>query len=141
MAAVYDTSVRNQLYEYEKSLIGYPISLQRRRNKVQRLRNFLQSLSKNTMSYPLCNSKALGQLFDNNKNPIFPNLRQTHYEDESKTQWRVSFFQISTNKVKIHRLIQSKFVDETIRNTIRLTESQFKNLLTECLTKIIKEIV
>lgn len=139
MAAVYDASVRNQLYQYEKALIEYPISLQRRRNKVQRLRQFLQSLSRNPMAYPICDSKKLGQIFNLDGKPMDTTLRQANYTDESNTQWRISFLQISPKVVKTYRLIQSKFVDETIRKTIRLTEGQFKNLLAECLTKIIKK--
>ena len=140
MAAVYDATVRTQLYNYENALRRYPISPQRRRLKVKKLRQFLQSLSKNPMAYPMCESKTLGQSYNNRGDALFPYLRETNYEDESKTQWRVSFFQVSANMVKIYRLIQSTNVDESYRKTIRLTEAQFKRMLTECITKIINEI-
>lgn len=140
MAAVYDAQVRNQLYEYERSLVRYPISPQRRRNKVKMLKRFLQSLSNNPLSYPICNSKVLGQNYSHNGEPLFPNLRQANYKDESNTQWRMSFFQISPKVVKIYRLMQSSNVDESNNRIIRLTETQFMNMLTECISEIIRKI-
>ena len=160
MAAVYDIQVRNALYEYERALVGYPISIQRRKIKVKRLRSFLQALSRNVDACPICNSKKLGQFFDVNGNPIFPNLKQGNYEDESGTQWRMSFFRISTNKVKIYRLYQSASIDESklkkkifiennnatnkFRNinnkkkVVRLTESEFLNIIAESVSQILK---
>ena len=139
MAAVYDAQVRNQLYEYERSLVRYPISPQRRRNKVKMLRRFLQSLSNNPMSYPICNSKVLGQNYSHNGEPLFPNLRKANYKDESNTQWRMSFFQISPNMVKIYRLMQSSNVNEGNNRIIRLTEDEFNEILTQSIHEVIKE--
>ncbi|MDE5880699.1 MAG: hypothetical protein K2H60_03135, partial [Muribaculaceae bacterium] len=74
---------------------------------------FLQALSKNPYANPMCESRIMGQIYNFRGEPIFPNLRHTHYEDESGNQWRISFFQISKNKVKIYRLIQASFVTDT----------------------------
>lgn len=137
---VYDSQVKQQIEEYDISLKSYPISAYRRKEKVRKLRQFLQSIGKNALSYPVCDSKKLGQAFNAINKPIDASLRQAHYQDESGTQWRISFLQVSPKVVKIYRLIQSKFVDESIRKTIRFTESQFKSLLTECLMKIINKI-
>lgn len=143
MAAVYDTQVSNAIIDYDKSLRNYPISAQRRKYKVNQLRKFLQSLSQNPLSCPVCDKKKLGQLFSNGY-PSFTNLRQTHYEDESGTQWGISFFQISKNKVKIYRLIQSQFIDENKRlsqkEVVRLTESDLRQIITESITEILSEI-
>ena len=162
MAAVYDIQVRNALCTYERALVGYPISIQRRKIKIKRLRSFLQALSRNVDIYPICNSKKLGQFFDVDGNPIFLNLKQGNYEDESGTQWRMSFFRISANKVKIYRLYQSGSIDESklkkklfiennnstskfrimnIQNKqpIRLTESQLSQMIRETVKRVIKE--
>ena len=47
MAVIYDAQVRQQLDEYDESLKSYPISAARRKEKVKRLRLFLQSISRN----------------------------------------------------------------------------------------------
>lgn len=122
MSAVYDIQVRNKLYEYEKSLNRYPISASRRREKVKMLRLFLQNLNRNIEQYPICNKKKLGQVFNYKNEPLDTNLRQTTYMDESETQWSISFLPISANKVKIYRLIQTRFIDESIDTFFSLTE-------------------
>lgn len=122
MSAVYDIQVRNKLYEYEKSLNQYPISASRRREKVKMLRLFLQNLNRNIGQYPICNKKKLGQIILPNGNVFNSNLRQTTYMDESETQWSISFLPISANKVKIYRLIQTRFIDESIDTFFSLTE-------------------
>ena len=71
MAAVYDIQVRNALCTYERVLIGYPISIQRRKIKIKRLHSFQQALSRNVDIYPMCNSKKLRQFYDVDENPIF----------------------------------------------------------------------
>lgn len=157
MAAIYDTQVKQQLDEYDIALKGYPISAVRRKEKVKRLRFFLQSLSKNFSSYAICNSKKLGQAFNTVNEPNDKSLRQTYYEDESGTQWRMSFLQVSKNVVKIYRLYQAQFVDEsyyrrkikentnntmnknTQKKTIRLTESDLRKFVLESVKCVLKE--
>lgn len=141
MAAVYDIQVRNQLYNYEKSLCKYPISTSRRKVKISRFRVFLQHLSNNVLSYPICNKKKLGQVFNANVEPFDRNLRQTTYQDESGTQWSISFFQISKNVVKIYRLYQTKYVNEAFKRcqTItRLTESNLNRIIKESIRLILE---
>ena len=69
------------------------------------------------MSYPIQSviQKKLGQAFNAVNKPIDASLRQTHYQDESGTQWRMSFFMVSKNVVKIYRLYQAQFVDESLK--------------------------
>ena len=126
MAAIYDIQVRNQLYEYEKSLVKYPISANRRKMKIKNLRVFLQRLSNNPQKYPVCNKKKLGQIFNSKNKPLNLILRQTTYKDESNTQWSISFFQVSKNVVKIYRLIQTKFIYESIMQIYSLMERMDK---------------
>lgn len=126
MAAIYDIQVRNQLYEYEKSLVKYPISANRRKMKIKNLRVFLQRLSNNPQKHPVCNKKKLGQIFNSKNKPLNLILRQTTYKDESNTQWSISFFQVSKNVVKIYRLIQTKFIDESIMQIYSLMERMDK---------------
>ena len=89
-------------------------------------------------------------------------MKQGNYEDESGTQWRMSFFRISTNNVKIYRLYQSGSIDESklkkklfIENNnaisqfrimnpqnkqpIRLTESQLSRMFREIVKRVLKE--
>lgn len=142
MAAVYDVQVRNQLYDYEKSLRKYPIRVNRRKIKVKGLRAFLQQLSKNVSSYPICDKKKLGQVFSPINEPLDKNLRQTNYKDESDTQWSISFLQVSKNTVKIYRLYQTRFVSEgTKRNktVIQLTESELHRMVKESVRKVLIE--
>ena len=156
---VYDSQVKQQLEEYDISLKSYPISASRRKEKVRRLRQFLQSIGRNVLSYPICDSKKLGQLYDVGGNAILNILRQTHYQDESGTQWRMSFFMVSKNVVKVYRLYQSQFVDEsfktrninkfkieykdntmkTNKKVIRLTESDLRKMVNESVRIIISE--
>lgn len=153
MAAVYDTQVRIELEKYDNSLKDYPISPARRKEKVKRLRSFLQSLSKDFSSNPICNSKKLGQGFNSANEPIDKSLRHSHYEDESGIQWRMSFLQVSKNVVKIYRLYQAQFVDETLKrikfdnNTmeknkqvIRLTESDLHRIISESVKSVLSEL-
>lgn len=144
MSAIYDKQVKERIEDYDDSLKKYPISPQRRKVKVQQLRRFLQGLSNNPKSRPLCNSIKLGQRFDSKGNPLFPNLRQDNYDDESGTQWRMSFFQVSANKVKIYRLYFGTEIDEAKEklksNVIYLTESKLKTMIEECMIEIIEEL-
>ena len=129
MKAVYDKQVRKAIDNYDESLKSYPISPQRRKIKVQQLKRFLQSLSKTpTEHYPVCDKINLGQVL-NNGQPVKTYLRFAHYEDESKTQWSVSFYRVSQNKVKIYRLIQSENVKESKRKTVFFTKKQINMLL------------
>lgn len=157
---VYDSQVKQQLEEYDISLKSYPISASRRKEKVRRLRQFLQSIGRNVLSYPICDSKKLGQAFNAVNKPIDASLRQTHYQDESGTQWRMSFFMVSKNVVKIYRLYQAQFVDESLKirtinrfkieykdNTmktnkkvVRLTESELHNLISESVKQVLSEL-
>ena len=122
MSAIYDEQVRNKLYEYEKSLKNYPISVNRRLIKIKNLRLFLQNLSKHPESFHICDKKKLGQIILPNGNFLNTKLRQTTYRDESNTQWSISFFQVSKNVVKIYRILQSEFVDESIEKVCSLIE-------------------
>ena len=115
MAAIYDEQVKNQLYEYEQSLKDYPISADRRREKLKLFRLFLQGLSNFPNKFSTCDKKKLGQIILPNGNVLNPNLRQTSYKDKSNTEWSISFFPISPNKVKIYRILKSEFVDESIK--------------------------
>ena len=155
MAVIYDAQVRQQLDEYDESLKSYPISAARRKEKVKRLRLFLQSISRNIISYPICDSKKLGQSFDVNQKPLNRLLRQTHYKDESGTQWRLSFLQVSKNVVKIYRLYQAQFIDESLyrrkikentnntlnthKKTVSLTEAKLQNIISEVIKSVLKE--
>lgn len=142
MAAVYDVQVKNQLYDYEKSLRKYPIRANRRKIKVSSLRTFLQQLSKNALSHPICDKKKLGQVFSSTDEPLDKNLRQTNYQDESGTQWSISFFQISKNTVKIYRLYQTSYVSETIgrsKTIIRLNEFDLHRMIKESVRQVLEE--
>ena len=122
MAAIYDEQVKNQLYEYEQSLKDYPISADRRREKLKLFRLFLQGLSNFPNKFSTCDKKRLGQIILPNGNVLNPNLRQTSYKDKSNTEWSISFFPISPNKVKIYRILKSEFVDESIKKIFSLME-------------------
>lgn len=122
MAAIYDEQVKNQLYEYEQSLKDYPISADRRREKLKLFRLFLQGLSNFPNKFSTCDKKKLGQIILPNGNVLNPNLRQTSYKDKSNTEWSISFFPISPNKVKIYRILKSEFVDESIKKIFSLME-------------------
>ena len=122
MAAIYDEQVKNQLYEYEQSLKDYPISADRRREKLKLFRLFLQGLSNFPNKFSICDKKKLGQIILPDGNVLNPNLRQTTYKDKSNTEWSISFFPISPNKVKIYRILKSEFVDESIKKIFSLME-------------------
>lgn len=122
MAAIYDEQVKNQLYEYEQSLKDYLISADRRREKLKLFRLFLQGLSNFPNKFSTCDKKKLGQIILPNGNVLNPNLRQTSYKDKSNTEWSISFFPISPNKVKIYRILKSEFVDESIKKIFSLME-------------------
>ena len=122
MAAIYDEQVKNQLYEYEQSLKDYPISADRRREKLKLFRLFLQGLSNFPNKFSTCDKKKLGQIILPDGNVLNPNLRQTTYKDKSNTEWSISFFPISPNKVKIYRILKSEFVDESIKKIFSLME-------------------
>ena len=122
MSAIYDEQVKNQLYEYEQSLKDYPISADRRREKLKLFRLFLQGLSNFANKFSTCDKKKLGQIILPDGNVLNPNLRQTTYKDKSNTEWSISFFPISPNKVKIYRILKSEFVDESIKKIFSLME-------------------
>lgn len=122
MSAIYDEQVKNQLYEYEQSLKDYPISADRRREKLKLFRLFLQGLSNFPNKFSTCDKKKLGQIILPDGNVLNPNLRQTTYKDKSNTEWSISFFPISPNKVKIYRILKSEFVDESIKKIFSLME-------------------
>ena len=98
----------------------------------------------------------MGQLYDVGGNTILNNLRQTHYQDESGTQWRMSVFMVSKNVVKVYRLYQSQFVDESLKirninkfktgnkyNTMKtkiiLTENELHNIIKNSVVQILQE--
>lgn len=70
---------------------------------------------------------------------VFTNLRQSTYQDESGAQWRMSFFQVSRNMVKIYRLYQAQYVNESRcrENVIRLSETQLREIVGECIRKVL----
>lgn len=140
MGAIYDVQVRKMIDSYNEILKLYPINPQRRKIKVKRLRSFLQSLSNApTKQYPVCNKANLGQRFKGNK-PLDTNLRVAYYKDESGTQWSVSFFRISQNKVGIHRLLQSQHVKESKRS-IRIAESQLRMIIENTVRQALNRIL
>lgn len=144
MSAIYDEQVKITLYNYEQTLINsgsvYHVSKQRRMEKLSRLRSFLQSLSNApTKQYPVCDKANLGQRFKGNK-PLDANLRVAYYKDESGTQWSVSFYRISQNKVGIHRLLQSQHVKESKRG-IRITEFQLRRIIESTVRQALNDIL
>ena len=147
MSAIYSQQVKDTLYNYEQSLIDkdsiYHVSRRRRLEKIKRLRKYLQSLSSNAHSHPICDSMKLGQIFNANGEPLDLNLRQTNYKDESGTQWRMSFFQVSPKVVEIYRLYQSSAVDELKqrKGVIKLTELELHRIVKESVNKVLKELM
>lgn len=117
MNVKYSKEVKATIAEYAKSLLNYPISSERRKQKVRLLRQYLKSTIKSicqtigTESFPICNYVDLGQVFIYNNEPTNRFLRQTNFSDESGTRWLISFMYIEGNKtILIYSLKQSQFV-------------------------------
>lgn len=77
MKLEFDAELKNFFKQYENSLKSYPIISKRRREKVTQFKAALRNL-REPNSYPICDKKDLGQIFDSNGNPILKELRQTH---------------------------------------------------------------
>lgn len=116
MKVIYNSDVRAMLCNYEKQLTTnpkYKISKQRRKEKVNNFRSFLQTLGNKVDSLPICNKKDLGQIFDNQNNPIDKLLKQTSYKDESKFIWAISIRKLSNNRCVIFRVRPGTSIKES----------------------------
>ena len=138
MKTQYSSDVKNTLKEYAKSLKKYPISKERRNQKVRQLKQYLRNTIKQTSenigtySFPICKYEDLGQVFDLNRNPLNQHLRQTHFSDESKTLWEISFMLLEDKKtIFICCLKQSRFV---------IKESELRNIIKESIKRILNII-
>lgn len=138
MKIQYSNNVKNTLKEYANSLKKYPISKERRNQKVRQLKQFLRNTIKQTaenigtFSYPVCRYEDLGQILDVNRNPLNQHLRQTQFSDESKTLWEISFILLEDNRtIFICCLKQGRFV---------VKESQLRRIIQESIKKILNII-
>ena len=62
----------------------------RAKQKTQSMSRFLKSLGDFPYKYPICKWGVLGQKFEEDGTPIFENLRETSYKDESGFIWKFS---------------------------------------------------
>ena len=89
MKIQYSNNVKNTLKEYANSLKKYPISKERRNQKVRQLKQFLRNTIKQTaenigtFSYPVCRYEDLGQILDVNRN-------QKHYGKFLLCYWKTT---------------------------------------------------
>lgn len=143
MNVTYSNNVKIAIHQYAQALKNYPISKERRNDKVRMLRNYMKKSIRTVCetignaSYPLCTFSDLGQCFDSNKRPLNQFLRQTHFSDESKTQWLISFIVFEDNNtILIENLKQAKTI---VKEMTSIKESQLRevvrNAVRECLTE------
>lgn len=144
MRVKYSNDVKLTINEYTKSLKQYPISKERRNQKIRMLRNFMRNTirtvceSVGNTSYPQCKFIDLGQKYGQNGVLLNPYLRQTHFADESGTQWLISFMLLEDNTtIFIQCLKQSRNV---IRESVRITESQLRRIIQESIKKVLNII-
>lgn len=144
MKVKYSNNVKIAIRQYAQVLKRYPISKERRNEKVRMLRNYLKNTIRivcetiGSTSYPLCVFSNLGQKFDANRHPLNQYLRQTHFADESKTQWMISFIMLEDNNtILIENLKQTSSV---VNETIVIKESQLRRLIRESIKKVLNII-
>lgn len=139
----YSNNVKLAIQQYAQSLSVYPISKERKKQKIRTLRNFLRnsiSMVSNTIgitSYALCTFSDLGQTFDDNHKPLNKSLRQTHFSDKSGTQWMVSFILLEDgNTIYIHSLKQTINV---VKEALLISNKQLYRIIRESIKKVIIE--
>lgn len=167
MKVRYSENVKKTINSYRKSLNRYSLSKERKAQKIRLLRKYLKSTIKNicktigSESFPICNSKKLGQIFTPENEPCNKYLHQTTFADESETQWSISFMLVENNKtLLICSLMQSQLVSENVSNKvdsllnkcfnktpmntnkcrlIRMNESEFENMVRNITRQVILE--
>ena len=104
-------SVKSGIKAYRKALEQYPISQQRREEKVRDMREFLMNLDGNKR-FKRCQWEDLGQTKDENGNILNNDLLLAVYEDpKSKKQWGFSYIKDDVrNIVIVLRMMYMPFV-------------------------------
>ena len=119
MKVVYSEQVRKFLLNSEKTLKDkngkYIVSKERCKEKIVKIRKFLQSLGTNIEEFKVCDMKKLGQEFDKQNQPLNNSLKQTSYKDESKYEWRISLLPLSKNIIMIYKILGSDAVNEKLK--------------------------
>jgi len=75
MKVVLRKQVIQSIDAYKKALENYPITNERRHDKVNNMRAALENIKNNPTSYPICMYKKMGQKFDEEGEPLNLNLR------------------------------------------------------------------
>lgn len=84
----------NDLNNYAEYLINEGVTKDIVNERVENIKSFINTLTKNSLYYPICRYKDLGQEFSENKEFIHQNLRQESYypTKNKKVYWAFSFF-------------------------------------------------
>jgi len=113
MEVVYSNEVTKGIDSYANSLNAYPISIERKLQKINNMRNALANIGNAPTIYPICKYKNLGQEFDSGNVPLYKNLRMFTYQDKAKRPWTFSFYICEkAQKVIILRMMYSAFIKE-----------------------------
>lgn len=143
MVVYVSNNVKSSLRAYRNALRKYPISRARALEKYNKMVDALLSLGNNLVNCRPCVHKDLGQLFDNNGNPIYKNLFRYNYQDESKYTWAFGVLVDEVNdKITIITMLGANMVKESLRieQKIRyLTETIVSKVFTEVKRRMLNE--
>ena len=143
MVVYVSNNVKSSLRAYRNALRKYPISRARALEKYNKMVDALLSLGNNLVNCRPCVHKDLGQLFDNNGNPIYKNLFRYNYQDESKYTWAFGVLVDEVNdKITIITMLGANIVKESLRieQKIRyLTETIVSKVFTEVKRRMLNE--
>jgi len=124
MEVVLKKQVIRSLDAYKKALENYPITNERRHDKVDNMRIALENIKNNPTKYPICMYKKMGQKFDEEGKPLNLNLRLLKYT-ESKSSWYFAYLVDEKNdRVIVTKMNFSRFVteDKFLQKTLDLME-------------------
>jgi hypothetical protein len=142
MKIVFSKEAKNRILNYKKALAHYPISTNRKLQKIQDMQLALRKLCTNYTLYPICMFKQLGQIFDAQNHPIIQNLKIFTYKDKSKKSWSFSFMiDEKQDRIIIYKMKYSSFITETFHynHYATVNESVLYRIIIKTINQLIRK--
>ena len=122
MEVIFSKDVERGLERYKNSLKKYPITEKRAHEKWAKMVNSLKSLGTAAYIPAVCTRTDLLQVLDDKENPVYKDLRQYNYEDESGFPWAFScLYNEEEGTITIMKMKPGRFVAKENKQPHKVT--------------------